>query len=146
MKRIRETLQQLERRADAAELNENHGTARLLRKTVALVEAAAKEDERRSHQCLEEELDLQTASHLTGVSYPTLARRVQKGDIPDVGVGGRRKVRVADLPCEAGYLRKLLGVESPEGETADDPDTHSEDTPSDEELAEYRRERLRRTA
>lgn len=146
MKSIREALHELERRAEVAELNENQSTARLLRKSVALVEAAAKEDERAAHQCLEQELDLRTASSLSGIPYSTLARKVQQGAIRDRGVGGRRRVRVGDLPCEAGWLARLLGLDPPEGDSPRDPDSETEETISEEELEEYRRERRRRIA
>ena len=145
MKRIREEIHQLKQRADVAALNENHPTARLLGDLVATFYAAIKEDERRLYQCLEEEMDLRTAAYRTGMPYSTLARKVQNGDIPDVGDGRERRMRVADAGCVEGYLPRLLGVESPKEDSTEDSDTRLEKAPFEEELIEHRRKRLRGT-
>lgn len=144
MDRIRAEIAELERRADVAEWNENHTTARLLRRVIASLEAAVKEDERRLHQLLNEEWDLKTASDRTGIPYKTLWRKVNDQEIPNVGSGSQIKVRVGDLPCRGGWLGRLLGLERPEETTARDPGLRLQEDVSEDELREHRSKRRRR--
>jgi hypothetical protein len=56
-------------------------------------------------------VSLQAATHMSGLSRSTLLRRADEGLLETRNVCGRRLVVVASL-------RKLLGLDSPEGQEA----------------------------
>lgn len=90
-------------REEAENLRARYGDDRL----ASLCEAHAGELESLLKAELHEELTLKQAARISGYSYSHLRRLMDSGDLPNVGVGGRPRVRLGDLPFKPGRASAL---------------------------------------
>jgi hypothetical protein len=72
--------------------------------------ACAGEAEYLLSECLFKEMTLQEAAAKTGYHYTTIKRGLDSGRIKNVGTDKEPRVLLVDLPIEAGYLLRLLGL------------------------------------